>query len=197
MTDPNHYATELSYIHNFPPRFSPNYNGTAMQTFLFRRGDNPRQVMWESLYYLDRLRLGKQRVEASQLLDAIDDPAHGWRSHPACKMWMNYRPALVEYYNFSLRAWDKRGYKNIKLSPRGITSPIVYPPWLIDSPLRHTHRVALTLKNETYYNGRLIQLDRQDEELIAERRRWYIDGDPSVPKTTANAVKKVYYWPGE
>ena len=46
---------------------------------------------------LDPLRLGKQRVEALQILRALTVPGYGWRHHPAVKMWAGYEEALVRY----------------------------------------------------------------------------------------------------
>jgi hypothetical protein len=36
---------------------------------------------------LDQRRLGKQRVEALQVLRGLIRPGYGWRHHPAVKMW--------------------------------------------------------------------------------------------------------------
>lgn len=163
-----------------------------MQTFIWMPGDDPRQAMWESLYYLDRQRLGKQRVEASQLLDAIDDPGHGWRSHPACKMWMPYRAALVDYYNLSLKAWEARGYRNDLLKLRDAGDDIVYPPFITQGPLRASHRACLVIKNENYYARFVTDTDAWDRVNAA--KLWAIGGGPE-PKTTANMCKRTYHWP--
>lgn len=47
----------------------------------------------------DARRLGKQRVEALQMLNALGDSAHRWRNHPAVRMWSGYEPALRLYMN--------------------------------------------------------------------------------------------------
>ena len=62
-----------------------------MQTFL------PYPSFTESAAVLDGPRLGKQRVEAFQLLRALTVPDYGWRHHPAAKMWAHRVPALVAY----------------------------------------------------------------------------------------------------
>ncbi|NIR59253.1 MAG: cytoplasmic protein, partial [Gammaproteobacteria bacterium] len=42
-------------------------------------------------------RLGRQRVEAFQVLRGLTFPGYGWRHHPAVKMWAGYEEALVRY----------------------------------------------------------------------------------------------------
>ncbi|MFP3464126.1 pyrimidine dimer DNA glycosylase/endonuclease V [Leifsonia sp. SIMBA_070] len=53
----------------------------AVQTFL------PYPSFARSVRVLDRARMGKQRVEALQVLRAITVPGYGWRNHPVAKMW--------------------------------------------------------------------------------------------------------------
>ena len=52
-----------------------------MQTFL------PYPDFRASAQVLDRRRLGKQRVEALQVLRGLIVPGYGWRRHPAVRMW--------------------------------------------------------------------------------------------------------------
>src|SRR5690606_3092372 len=51
----------------------------------------------ESARLLDVRRLGKQRVEALQVLRGLTVPGYGWRRHPAVLMWAGYEEALVRY----------------------------------------------------------------------------------------------------
>ncbi|MEU7740966.1 MSMEG_6728 family protein [Nonomuraea sp. NPDC049158] len=60
-----------------------------MQTFL------PYPDFARTAAVLDPLRLGKQRVEALQILRALTIPGYGWRHHPAVRMWASYEEALV------------------------------------------------------------------------------------------------------
>jgi len=46
---------------------------------------------------LDPSRLGKQRVEAPQIVRAVTVPGYGWRHHPAARMWRGYEEALGAY----------------------------------------------------------------------------------------------------
>ena len=64
-----------------------------MQTFL------PYPNLSKSLKTLDRQRLGKQRVEAFQILNILLERTDrkGWKNHPAVKMWSGYENALKLY----------------------------------------------------------------------------------------------------
>jgi len=62
-----------------------------MQTFL------PYPDFAATAATLDVRRLGKQRVEALQVLRGLTVPGYGWRRHPVMKMWAGYQEALVRY----------------------------------------------------------------------------------------------------
>lgn len=61
---------------------------------------------------LDDRRLGKQRVEAYQILRALLNKSQGWKNHPATKMWYGYEQALVIYTQIICGEWVARGYKD-------------------------------------------------------------------------------------
>jgi len=77
-----------------------------MQTFL------PYSDFEKSVQVLDYKRLGKQRVEAAQILDVLEGRKTGWRNHPAVKMWAGYTDALRAYLRACILEWQRRGYKN-------------------------------------------------------------------------------------
>jgi len=79
-----------------------------MQTFL------PYPDFAASLRVLDYRRLGKQRVEAFQLLRAISGKGSGWSNHPAAIMWRGYDNALKEYHNLAIDEWVQRGYCRVE-----------------------------------------------------------------------------------
>lgn len=145
----------------------------VMQTFL------PYSDFQQSVACLDYRRLGKQRVEAFQLLRGIFGVPHtnGWSNHPAMRMWRNYPYALAEYYNATLDEWVRRGYNNnmqhVKLlkwsihipppvnsSARGqyrihaVVTPCdkAMPEWLCDDRLHNTHRSNLMCKDSEWYS---------------------------------------------
>ena len=67
-----------------------------MQTFL------PYSDFQQSAAVLDRVRLGKQRVEALQTLRALVIPEYGWQSHPAIRDLTEYQTlweALSQVHN--------------------------------------------------------------------------------------------------
>ncbi len=74
-----------------------------MQTFL------PYPDFVASAASLDPRRLGKQRVEALQVLRGLTVPGYGWRHHPAVRMWVGYQEALVRYGLEICRVWTATG----------------------------------------------------------------------------------------
>ena len=115
-----------------------------MQTFL------PVESFVESAKILDYRRLGKQRVEAKQILSALRDGT-GWKNHPATKMWAGYEPALTFYMNTMIEEWIGRGYKNTMLIDWDIDCKRRYPHWF-GGEIHSTHRSALLHKDTTFYS---------------------------------------------
>lgn len=77
--------------------------GAIVQTFL------PYADFRETATVLDPLRLGKQRVEAIQVLRALTVLGYGWRHHPAAAMWAGYEEALVRYGPDICAVWCATG----------------------------------------------------------------------------------------
>jgi hypothetical protein len=119
-----------------------------MQTFL------PYKSFKRSAKILDRARLGKQRLESYQLIEVLVYGVDSrWFNHPACRMWVGYEAALVEYYNTILKEWENRGYQNIKLkhiTPE-YTEPI-YPWWLGLKEFHDSHKSNLLRKDPKHYS---------------------------------------------
>lgn len=115
-----------------------------MQTFL------PYTDFKQSAECLDYRRLGKQRVEAFQILKAISDPAYGWQNHPCVKQWRAYPDALVAYYDVIVQEWIRRGYKNNM--PLLNVKEYVKPWWLGYEEYHASHRSNLLRKNFEYYS---------------------------------------------
>lgn len=115
-----------------------------MQTFL------PYPNMLQSLKVLDYKRLGKQRVEAKQILNALKYGG-GWANHPAVRMWRGYELALVDYHNTALSVWQGRGYKNnMPYIPNTNRSPM--PPWFGREDFHLSHQSNLLRKDFEYYS---------------------------------------------
>jgi len=116
-----------------------------MQTFL------PYPDFKKSAQVLDYRRLGKQRVEALQILKALQNDNYGWKNHPIVKMWKGFSPALIEYKNIMIQEWISRGYNN-NLNLDFPDEPIVYPQWLGDEEFHASHRSNLLKKDFEYYS---------------------------------------------
>ena len=125
-----------------------------MQTFL------PYADFRKSAKCLDYRRLGKQRVEAKQIIDLLEKYDAGedisklpWGNHPAVKMWIGYTDALKIYYNTIVEEWIDRGYNNnMKLYSMG-TMPILVgkPEWFGRKDFHDAHKSKLLQKNYDYY----------------------------------------------
>jgi hypothetical protein len=115
-----------------------------MQTFL------PYPVFAASVGCLDRARLGKQRVEALQILNALEGRSRGWVNHPATRMWRGYAPALRCYLRHCIVEWVARGYKNTMAMPP-LEEHAQMPPWLGDPALHASHRSNLLRKDPAWY----------------------------------------------
>ena len=117
-----------------------------MQTFL------PYSSFEQSVKVLDSKRLGKQRVEAFQILNILLNrtQTRGWRNHPAVKMWKGHVNALKSYFNCCVREWIARGYKN-NMKFKNISGKIVFPLWIENRKFHDSHKSNLLRKNKEYY----------------------------------------------
>ncbi|MFU8795672.1 MAG: MSMEG_6728 family protein [Dehalococcoidia bacterium] len=116
-----------------------------MQTFL------PYPEFDRSAAVLDRQRLGKQRVEAYQIMRAIA-LGNGWSNHPIVRMWTGYEEALKLYSNVMVEEWIRRGYRN-NMEIYDITEPMIeYPWWLGTEEFHASHRAALLAKDYPHYS---------------------------------------------
>ncbi len=135
-----------------------------MQTFL------PYPDFERSARVLDMKRLGKQRVEAIQVVRGLVIPTYGWRHHPAVKMWKGYEEALGRYGLTCCDVWTEQGFADTcagtiraDLALAGIgeirtqvelEQAGALPPWVGDEGFHRSHRSALLRKDP----GRYAQL---------------------------------------
>jgi hypothetical protein len=123
---------------------------------------------------LDDRRLGKQRVEALQILRALTRPDYGWRHHPAVLMWKGHEEALVAYGIAICAEWCRRGHADTcetKLLDDARTAGALgrrrrprtqdelaaageLPPWLGDAAVHASHRASLLRKDDAWYRPR-------------------------------------------
>ena len=118
-----------------------------MQTFL------PYPDFIDTTKILDNKRLGKQRVEAFQILKALRgdySKTGAWENHPATRMWRGYSPALTLYMNTCIEEWCHRGFNNTMKSMK-VAEDLVLPPWLGDSDFHASHRSNLLRKDPEFY----------------------------------------------
>jgi len=115
-----------------------------MQTFL------PHPDFGMTATLLDRQRLGKQRVEARQILNALLFGG-GWTNHPTVRMWRGFEAALVVYGDIIISEWVSRGYRN-NMPLLALPFPeLRMPPWLGDRAFHASHRSNLLRKAPEHY----------------------------------------------
>lgn len=106
---------------------------------------------------LDRQRLGKQRVEAWQILRALRGETRGWTTHPATRMWAGYEEALAYYASTMCEEWIRRGYKDTML-PRFLalvdksSEYFLLPDWFGEYTFHASHRANLLRKDYDFYS---------------------------------------------
>jgi hypothetical protein len=154
-----------------------------MQTFL------PFPDFQQSAAVLDRERLGKQRVEALQILRALVIPEYGWQSHPAIRMWMGYVPALTMYGLAVVDEWTARGgedttrEKIMEFAPQAAhpdyAAKIPMPPWLGEPDFHLSHRSRLIAKDPRFYAKVFPGTDPDLEYVWPEPRLELVPEDPA------------------
>jgi hypothetical protein len=143
-----------------------------MQTFL------PHPDFILSMKCLDFMRLGKQRVEAKQILNALEkldyQDRYGysftipWANHPATQMWRDYSSMLKAYHDVAILEWIDRGYNNtmpLFYTPGELAYQLehgIYPPWFGNEDFHRAHQSNLMRKAN-------LALKKSHELLINER----------------------------
>jgi hypothetical protein len=114
---------------------------------------------------LEYRRLGKQRVEARQIIKVLEDPgAKGWKNHPAVIMWKGYTIALKKYFNVIVLEWIKRGYKNT-LELYNIPDQVAMPWWMGNTDFHYSHQASLLRKDSVFYRGKFPDLPTKYKSL--------------------------------
>ena len=112
---------------------------------------------------LDDKRLGKQRVEAMQIIRALTRPTYGWQHHPAVLMWKGHVPALARYGITMCEEWTRRGHPDTcaatirqDLADAGIryNARAKMPAWWGDEAVHRSHRSNLLRKDPDHYATR-------------------------------------------
>lgn len=126
-----------------------------MQTFL------PYKSFIRSAKCLDNKRLGKQRLEAYQILLVLLESRKAWSNHPAILMWKGHEGALWEYASLICSEWIRRGFANTKMEINlsrlyktfwlRLYRTRDYPKWLGNRKFHASHRSNLLRKDRQYY----------------------------------------------
>ncbi len=138
---------------------------------------------YDSLKSLDNKRLGKQRVEAKQILNVLlnrprkdGEPYKGWLNHPCVRMWRGYENALKEYFNISLMVWEERGFKN-NMEVEEHNGCVPLPDWINNPVFYLSHRANLLRKDYEFYSKYGWQDEVSPNEPYAwldENGNWYL-----------------------
>jgi hypothetical protein len=117
-----------------------------MQTFL------PYASFTRTAKILDRARLGKQRVEAKQIILTLEEGGT-WENHPAVRMWRGHIPCLASYGNAICHEWLVRGYEdNLQdFFLSRIDANCDLPEWFGYQPFHISHQSNLIRKDSSYY----------------------------------------------
>ena len=117
--------------------------------------------MERSAKALDNKRLGKQRVEALQILRANLGLTKGWRNHPAAVMWRGHEGYLYQYTNAMCIEWRQRGFvDNVQAQLQELGEKYELQgwdkPWWWDNDEFHkSHRSNLKRKDPVWYRFRV------------------------------------------
>lgn len=117
----------------------------------------PMPVYQEVSRTLDKKRLGKQRVEAFQILKANLGMTKGWVNHPAAVMWRGHEGSLAIYTLFMCARWVALGYKD-NIAPQVIelmrdlpVESYENPWWLGNQEFHESHQSNLKRKDPIHY----------------------------------------------
>lgn len=142
-----------------------------MQTFLTSTNPDPVEACRETFNMLDNARLGKQRLEAVQLIKGQ------FPNHPAAKMWVGHKHALAMYAAFACIHWRERGF-NDSLLPKlerameRTRRPLVWPWWFGHPAFVRCH------KSKLYYKGSPKWVGAVEFGLGAPHQLPYLWPDP-------------------
>ena len=135
-----------------------------MQTFL------PYADFERSARVLDQRRLGKQRVEAIQVVRGLTVEGYGWRHHPAVRMWQGHLEALARYGLTCAEVWVGLGHADTTAATivadaaaggvdrirteAELVAAGAMPAWLGDEAFHRSHRSSLVRKDPDFYRER-------------------------------------------
>lgn len=164
-------------------------------------------IDWDrSAAVLDNLRLGKQRVEAKQVLKAflrrmglIRDGLKGWLSHPIVLLYFNngkpYVEDVVGYFTSCINEWRGRGKEN-NLNLDDINHLLSQIEKTSGTPVMHLHEVEyrriLLVKDPEYYVKafpvhEILEVLETEPVKVSGINSWLFE----KPSTYKNVVRKI------
>ena len=105
---------------------------------------------------LDYRRLGKQRVEAQQIINALEKLSNGWTNHPVTIMWKDHIIGLKYYFNCCVEEWIIRGYVNnmtLYDIPSFEDEKKILPWFYYNHQIQESFKASLLRKDPTYYSA--------------------------------------------
>lgn len=123
----------------------------------------PFKSISKTMKVLDRQRLGKQRLEAKQIIEIIENKRTGYKNHPIVSMWKDNVDGLKYYYNKCIDEWVDRGYKNNmeKYKLKKKKKKEIMPWWLYNKQVRMSHQASLMRKKPEYYEDKFPNFDKE------------------------------------
>ena len=111
----------------------------------------------ESARVLDTARLGKQRLEAYQIVASLTgwNPL-GWKiprsvlAHPCTRSWVHYETALKAYYSAIIKEWVGRGHRNTMPVPEFDEFRVNLPLWF-GGEIHERHQAKLLARSPAHY----------------------------------------------
>ena len=161
-----------------------------MQTFL------PHADFVTSVSCLDNMRLGKQRVEAFQIITALLRGNGAWYNHPATKMWKDNIQALMYYHDLCIIEWESRGFNNAMKKYEPEVESIIYPDWVGNEDFHRAHQSNLLRKAEESKNKyhELLKENQVGRALVHKRvYDWYLQ--ISTKHRWTHQKDLPYIWP--
>lgn len=123
--------------------------------------------IYKTMEVLDYRRLGKQRLEAKQIINTLESSSDGWKNHPALLSWKDHIEPLKAYYNICVQEWVNRGYKNtmelyeideskfhaLEYHDGKFSEPdkYSYPKFVSFEPFIFSHQASLKRKDSIFY----------------------------------------------
>jgi len=128
--------------------------------------------------------LGKQRVEAAQILKALTSKINGWSNHPATLSWKGYEDALKVYLAVMIKEWIKRGKRNTMEIP-ALPKRYVKPWWLGWDAFHYSHQAMLMRKDPRSYQFDGVPAEYFDYGYVWPSKLTRKDKDRPLSEITA------------